>query len=100
MKYSEAVKPISYLKSHASEIVRDISENQKTMIITHNGEAKVVLQDIKIYEQMQEAISLLKILALSNKDLQNKNYKTIGSGFKDLKKRINTFKLGQSELQS
>ena len=44
MKFSEAIKSISYLKLNASEVIRDISENQKTMVITHNGEAKVVLQ--------------------------------------------------------
>jgi len=49
MKYSEAVKPISYLKTHSSEIVRDVVENQKTLVITHNGEAKVILQDVKVY---------------------------------------------------
>ena len=48
MKFSESIKPISYLKTHASEVIRGISENKKTMVITHNGEAKVVLQDVKV----------------------------------------------------
>ena len=77
MKFSEAVKPISYLKTHASEVVRNVSENQKTLIITHNGEAKVVLQDVKVYEKTQESIALLKILALSGKELRKGNYKTL-----------------------
>jgi prevent-host-death family protein len=100
MKYSEAVKPISYLKSHASEVVKDVSENKKTMIITHNGEAKVILQDVKVYEQMQEAVALLKILALSGKNLKDKKYKPIGKTFNDLRKRIKGFTKGQSEIQS
>ena len=66
MKPSEAIKPISYLKAHASEIVRDVSGNQKTMVITQNGEAKVILQDIRVYEQTQESLALLKILAISS----------------------------------
>lgn len=100
MKFSEAIKPISYLKTHASEVIRDVSDNQKTMIITHNGEAKVVLQDVKVYEQTQEAIALLKILAISGKNLQNSSYKTLEKTFKDVRKRIDEFKRGQNEIQS
>ena len=100
MKFSQAIKPISYLKTHASEVVRDVSDNQKTMIITHNGEAKVVLQDVKVYEQTQEAISLLKILAISGKELKKGNYKSLDITFKDVRKRIDEFKNGQNEIQS
>jgi len=100
MKFSEAIKPISYLKTHASEVVRDVSENQKTMIITHNGEAKIILQDVKVYEQTQEAIALLKLLALSGKNVQKGNYKTIEKTFRDVRQKINQFKQGQNEIQS
>jgi prevent-host-death family protein len=100
MKYSEAIKPISYLKTHASEVIRDVSDNQKTMVITHNGEAKVVLQDVKVYEQTQEAIALLKILSLSGKSLQKGKIKTLDKTFKDVRKRIDEFKRGQNEIQS
>lgn len=88
MKYSESVKPISYLKAHASEILRDVSNNKKTMIITQNGEAKAVLQDIKVYEEMQESIALLKILALSTKSKEKMNYKPVESSFDTIRKRI------------
>ena len=100
MKFSEAIKPISYLKTHASEVVRDVSANQKTMVITHNGEAKVILQDVKVYEQTQEAIALLKLLTLSGKNLQRGNYKTLDKTYKDVGKRIEEFKRGQNEVQS
>ena len=70
MKYSESIKSISYLKTHASKVIRDVTDNQKTLIITHNGEAKVVLQDVKVYEKTQESIALLKILALSGKEIK------------------------------
>jgi len=100
MKFSESIKPISYLKTHASEVIRDVSDNQKTMIITHNGEAKVVLQDVKVYEQTQEAIALLKILTSSGKDLQKGNFKLIDKTFKDVRKRIEEFKRGQDEIKS
>ncbi len=89
MKPSEAIKPISYLKAHASEIVKDISANQKTMVITQNGEAKVVLQDVKVYEQLQESLALLKILARSSKNLKEKNYRPMDEVFSDLRRYIN-----------
>ena len=91
MKFSESVKPISYLKTHASEVIRDVSENSKTLLITHNGEAKVVVQDVKLYEQTQEAIALLKILTISSKDLKKGRSKTIDKTFKDVRKRIEYF---------
>ncbi len=88
MKLSEAIKPLSYFKAHASELIRDISDNQGTMIITQNGEAKVVLQDIKLYEQIQESLALLKILAMSNQNLKRKKVKPIEKAFNDIGKRI------------
>lgn len=88
MKLSEAIKPLSYFKKHASEVIRDISDRQGTFIITHNGEAKVVLQDIKLYEQIQDSLALLKILALSNQNLKRKKVKPIEEAFNDIEKRI------------
>jgi len=88
MKTSEAVKPISYLKAHASEIIRDIVDTNKTLVITQNGEAKAVLQDIKKYEQIQDSLALLKILALSSKSLNNKEYKPVSESFNSIRNRI------------
>jgi len=70
MKYFEQVKPISYLKSHSADVVRDLNEHQKPLIITQNGEAKIVVQDIQTYEQTQETPALLKILALGNSQIE------------------------------
>lgn len=70
MKYSDQIKPISYLKAHAAEIVRNLSKKQQALVITQNGEAKVVLQDIKSYEETQETIALLKILSLGVKQIE------------------------------
>ncbi len=100
MKFSEAVKPISYLKAHASEVIRDVAANQKTLVITHNGEAKVILQDVKVYEKTQESIALLKILALSGREIKKGNYKTLEKTFEKVQNRINDFKQGQREVQS
>ena len=89
MKYSEAVKPISYFKAHASEVVREVVDNNKTIIITQNGEAKVVLQDVRTYEHMQESLALLKILALSQKSLNEGKVKAASKAFKDVRAKIN-----------
>ena len=87
MKPSEAIKSISYLKAHVSELVRDISNNQKTMVITQNGEAKVIVQDIKVYEQTQESLALLKILAMSSRSMKDGKVKPAKKTFADLRRR-------------
>jgi prevent-host-death family protein len=92
MKLSESIKPISYLKAHASEIVRDAAANGKTYIITQNGEAKVVVQDIKEYEKTQDTLAMLKILAMSQASMKKGKYKPIDKAFSDAIKRINKFK--------
>ncbi len=70
MKLSSRIKPISYLKAHAAEIVRTLGDRREPLIITQNGEAKVVMQDIDSYEQTQETVALLKILALGSRQIE------------------------------
>ena len=70
MKLSNQIKPISYLKAHAAEIVRNLGEHRAPLVITQNGEAKVVIQDIESYEQTQETMALLKILALGMRQIE------------------------------
>lgn len=69
MKFSTQVKPISYLKSHAAEIIKDITESREPMLITQNGEAKPVVMDVRNVEEQEETLALLKILALGNRKL-------------------------------
>ena len=88
MKLSESVKPISYLKSHTAEALRDVSEGQRTMVITQHGEAKAVLQDIVSYEQTQESLALLKMLAQSAKSIQAGRSKPVKKAFADIRKRV------------
>lgn len=70
MKLSSQIKPISYLKAHAAEIVRNLSEQGEPLVITQNGEAKVVIQDIESYEQTQSTMARLKILALGTRQIE------------------------------
>lgn len=69
MRYSSRVKPISYLKANAAEVLSDLAEQREPLVITQNGEAKAVLQDVASFEQTQETLALLKILALGNQDV-------------------------------
>lgn len=70
MKYSTRIKPISYLKANAAEVVRGLAESGEPMIITQNGEATAVIQDIASYEETQETLALLKILALGEQQVR------------------------------
>jgi prevent-host-death family protein len=92
MKLSTAVKPISYLKTHASELIRNITNTRQALVVTHNGEAKVVVQDIRSYERMQETLALLKILTGSKQNIKRGKVKSIDEVFRNLEKRIRNFK--------
>jgi len=69
VKFSTQIKPISYLKANAAEVVRELAEQRKPLVITQNGEAKAVIQDVASYEETQETIALLKVLALGNRQI-------------------------------
>ncbi len=92
MKLSTAVKPISYLKTHASSLIRDLSEHQGTIVVTHNGHAKAVLQDIHTFEQTQETLALLKILTRSQQNVRKGKVKSLDAVFTSLEQRIRALK--------
>ena len=87
MKLSSQIRPISYLKAHAAENVRNLAEQQEPMVITQNGEAKVVIQDIKSYEQNQQTMALLKILALGMRQVEEGNVLPAENVIKRLRER-------------
>ena len=86
MKLSRAVKPISYLKQHTADAIREVNENSSSMVITQNGEAKAVLVDIVEYEQAQESFALLKILAQSKERYQQGKHKPARKALADIRK--------------
>ena len=77
MRYSSQVKPISYLKAHAAEVLTHLAEQREPLIITQNGKAKAVLQDVASFEETQETLALLKILALGNQDVTAGKVKSV-----------------------
>ena len=89
MKFSTQVKPISYLKSHAAEIIKEITENREPMLITQNGEAKLVVMDVKSYEEQEETLALLKILALGNREIEQGKFRDAEEVFSELDKADN-----------
>jgi prevent-host-death family protein len=78
MRYSSQIKPISYFKANAAEVLAQLAERREPLVITQNGEAKAVLQDAASYEETQETLALLKILALGNQDIASGRSKPIG----------------------
>jgi prevent-host-death family protein len=87
VKLSSQIKPISYLKAHAAEIVRNLGEQREPLVITQNGEAKVVMQDIESYEQTQQTMALLKILALGTRQIGEGKVQPAADVIKRLRER-------------
>jgi prevent-host-death family protein len=77
MRFSSQVKPISYLKANAAEVLQQLAERREPLVITQNGEAKAVLQDVASYEETQETLALLKILALGNREIEEGKLKPV-----------------------
>lgn len=77
MRYSSRIKSISYLKANAAEILHQLGEQREPLVITQNGEAKAVLQDVVSYDETQETLALLKILALGNRDIEEGKLKSV-----------------------
>mgnify|MGYP000020463086 FL=1 len=73
MQLTNDIKPITYLKSRAADVLKQINETHRPMIITQNGEAKAVIQDPQSYENMKNAISMLKLLSFAEEDIKNGN---------------------------
>jgi len=88
MKLKDRVKPISYIKNHAAELLREITETRQNLIITQRGEAVAVLQDVEAYERTQETLALLKILAQSTQSLQQGKTKSSAKVFADIRKSL------------
>jgi len=86
MKFSTQIKPISYLKSHTAEIVRDISISREPMLITQNGEAKLVVMDVRSYEEQEETLALLKVLALGHREIEDGKFRDAEEVLADLER--------------
>jgi prevent-host-death family protein len=84
MDYAAQIKPISYLKSHAAEIVKTLTESREPMLVTQNGEAKLVVMDIQSWQENEETLALLKMLAMGNKQIEAGEYQSAEEVFAEL----------------
>lgn len=87
MRYSTQIKPISYLKANAAEVLQELKEQRRPMVITQNGEARAVIQDVASYEETQDTLALLKILALGNQQVAQGKVKPIAEVARRLRAR-------------
>jgi prevent-host-death family protein len=88
MIFSESIKPISYVKSNMALVIQQLNENKSAIIITQNGEAKAALVDIKEYEQTQETIAMLKLIAQGKRNIAEGKFRPVKNAFRDLGARI------------
>jgi len=88
MHLSQDIKPISYLKAKTADVINSVTENQRSIIITQNGEAKAVVQDIKSYENLQNSLNLLKLIVQSENDINSGNTTEQEQMFDDLEKKL------------
>jgi prevent-host-death family protein len=88
MNMSEDIRPITYLKSRAADLLKQINETHRPVIITQNGEAKAVLQDPESYENMRNAIGILKIISLGEEDIRAGRVKTQKEVFEAAEKMV------------
>ncbi|MFW9079154.1 type II toxin-antitoxin system Phd/YefM family antitoxin [Pseudomonas sp. P2757] len=84
MKLSSQIKPISYLKSHTAEIVKTITESREPLVITQNGEAKLVVMDVKSFEEQEDTMALLKLLAMGNREIEEGKFRDAEDVFAEL----------------
>jgi len=85
VRYSVRIKPISYLKANAAEVLQELAAQREPLVITQNGEAKAVIQDVASYEETQETPAFLKILALGNQLVAQGRVKPLAEVVKKLR---------------
>ena len=84
MNITRDIKPVTYLKSRAAELLNQINETQRPVIITQNGEPRAVLQDPTSYENMRNAIGILKLISQGEADIRDGKVKSQEDVFKDI----------------
>ena len=90
MRYSTQIRPISYLKANAAEVLQELTDQRQPMVSPQNGEAKAVIQDVATYEQTQETLALLKILALGNQQVSQGRVKPLADVARRVRAKLAT----------
>ena len=71
LNLAKDIKPISYVKAHTAEVIKQVGEQGNPIVITQNGEAKAVLLDVDSYQKIVDAINLMKIISIGQNDVKN-----------------------------
>ncbi len=89
MEIVNDIKPVTYLKSRAADVLKYINETHRPMIITQNGEAKAVIQDPKSYQDMRNALAIMKLLSFGEEDIRNGNLHSQEDVFNSVEELLN-----------
>ena len=65
------IRPISYIKSHTAEMIKQVGDNRNPIIVTQNGEAKAVIIDVDSYQNLLNSINLMKIISIGDRNIKN-----------------------------
>lgn len=87
MRFSEAIVPISYAKAHTAKLIDEVVESGNPVVITQNGRARVIIQDLASYEQTQETLAMLKIIAQGRAAIAEKRFKSARRAFADVRRK-------------
>jgi len=82
------IKPISYVKTNAADMMKYVNDRRKPIVITQNGEAKAVLVDVQTYQETQDTFALLNLIKIAEKDIQKGNFETSKKVFSDLRTEL------------
>jgi prevent-host-death family protein len=88
MRLSQDLKPVSYFKNNMAEVLRRLNESRGTMIITQNGEAKAAIMDIQAYEELEETLAMLEMMAQGNKSVAEGRYRSPDQVLTEFEERI------------
>ncbi|WP_103680888.1 type II toxin-antitoxin system Phd/YefM family antitoxin [Alkalispirochaeta sphaeroplastigenens] len=88
MNFSEDIKPISYIKTNAADMLKRVNETHNPIVITQNGEAKAVLLDTESYQDMRNSLGILKLLTESEKDIENRSIHDQDEVFKEIEEKL------------
>ena len=88
MNITNDIRPVTYLKSRAADLLKQINDTHRPVIITQNGEPKAVLQDPESFENMRNAIGILKLISMGEEDIKNGNILEQKSVFKNIEDKL------------
>ena len=88
MNISSDIRPVTYLKSRAADLLKQINDTHRPVIITQNGEPRAVIQDPQSYEDMRNAIGILKLISMGEEDIKNGSILEQEAVFKNIEEKM------------